>query len=131
MLAQLICTFTDFSGVVINVFEAVDIMALLQGVKSSKDYEEHLQQTVGEALLKRADVSILFRDSANSLTHDQEFPGIYTCSLNDRLENIFETIRKSRVHRFVVLDERSHLQGVVTLSDILEYLLLEGVEGEP
>ncbi|PSK42920.1 hypothetical protein B9Z65_6874 [Elsinoe australis] len=102
-------------GVVINVFETVDIMALLQGVKSSKDYEEHLQQTVGEALLKRAD----------------EFPGIYTCSLNDRLENIFETIRKSRVHRFVVLDERSHLQGVVTLSDILEYLLLEGVEGEP
>ncbi|PNS17650.1 hypothetical protein CAC42_3045 [Sphaceloma murrayae] len=101
-------------GVVINVFEAVDVIALFKDIKSSKDYEEQLQVSVGDALLKRAD----------------EFPGIYTCTLNDRLENIFETIRKSRVHRFVVLDEKSHLQGIVTLSDILEYLLLEGVEGE-
>ena len=56
----------------------------------------------------------------------QDFPGIYTCALHDRLDAIFDTIRKSRVHRFVVIDERSHLKGVLTLSDILEYVLLEG-----
>lgn len=50
--------------------------------------------------------------------------------MNDRLDNIFETIRKSRVHRFVVVDENSKLKGVLTLSDILEYILLEGIEGE-
>jgi len=46
--------------------------------------------------------------------------------VNDRLDSIFDTIRKSRVHRFIVIDEDSRLKGVLTLSDILEYVLLEG-----
>jgi 5'-AMP-activated protein kinase regulatory gamma subunit len=33
------------------------------------------------------------------------------------------------VHRFVVIDELGKLKGVLTLSDILEYVLLEG-EGD-
>lgn len=63
------------------------------------------------------------------LMSTQDFPGIYTCSIHDRLDTIFDTIRKSRVHRFVIIDEDSRLKGVLTLSDILEYILLEG-EGE-
>ena len=59
----------------------------------------------------------------------QDFPGIFTCTLNDRLDSIFDTIRKSRVHRFVVIDEDKKLKGLLTLSDILEYILLEG-EGD-
>ena len=45
--------------------------------------------------------------------------------MHDRLDAIFDTIRKSRVHRLVVIDENSHLKGILTLSDILEYVLLE------
>lgn len=60
----------------------------------------------------------------------QEFPGIYTCSLNDGLDTIFDTIRKSRVHRLVVVDEYFKLKGVITLSDILQYILLEGENDE-
>ncbi len=56
----------------------------------------------------------------------QDFPGIYTCSIDDRLDTIFETIRKSRVHRLIVIDEDNRLVGILTLSDILEYILLEG-----
>ena len=59
----------------------------------------------------------------------KDFPGIYTCSIEDRLDTIFDTIRKSRVHRFVVIDEQNRLVGILTLSDILEYILLEG-EGD-
>ena len=59
----------------------------------------------------------------------QDFPGIFTCSLDDRLDSIFDTIRKSRVHRFVVVDDDKRLSGVLTLSDILHYILLEG-EGD-
>ncbi|KAA6408650.1 MAG: nuclear SNF4 [Lasallia pustulata] len=92
-------------GVVINVFEAVDVITLIKG----GTYDE-LNLTVGEALQKRSD----------------DFPGIYTCSVEDRLDTIFDTIRKSRVHRFVVIDEDNRLVGVLTLSDILEYILLEG-----
>ena len=49
--------------------------------------------------------------------------------MEDRLDTIFDTIRKSRVHRFVVIDEENRLVGILTLSDILEYILLEG-EGD-
>ncbi|KAF2102763.1 nuclear protein SNF4 [Rhizodiscina lignyota] len=98
----------DRDGVVINVFEAVDVITLIKG----GEYDG-LNLTVGEALLKRSD----------------DFSGIYTCTLNDRLDTIFDTIRKSRVHRMVVIDENSRLKGILTLSDILEYVLLEG-EGD-
>lgn len=59
----------------------------------------------------------------------QDFPGIYTCHIDDRLDTIFDTIRKSRVHRFVVVDDDNRLVGLLSLSDILEYILLEG-EGD-
>ncbi|KAF1986450.1 CBS-domain-containing protein [Aulographum hederae CBS 113979] len=95
----------DKEGAVVNVFEAVDIITLIKG-----GVYDDLTLSVGEALLKRGD----------------DFAGIYTCSVFDRLDTIFDTIRKSRVHRLVVIDERSHLVGVLTLSDILEYILLEG-----
>ena len=73
------------------------------------DYDS-LQLTVGEGLKKRPD----------------DYPGIYTCSLDDGLDTIFETIRKSRVHRLMVIDDHNCLRGVLSLSDILQYILLEG-----
>ncbi|PYH75928.1 CBS-domain-containing protein [Aspergillus uvarum CBS 121591] len=96
-------------GVVYNVFEAVDVITLIKG-----GVYDDLSLTVGEALKKRS----------------PDFPGIYTCSLNDGLDTIFDTIRKSRVHRLVVVDENFRLKGVLTLSDILQYILLEGETDE-
>jgi 5'-AMP-activated protein kinase regulatory gamma subunit len=46
------------------------------------------------------------------------------------MSTIYDTIRRSRVHRFVVIDEESKLKGMVTLSDVLEHTLLEGMEDE-
>ncbi|KAJ6037057.1 5'-AMP-activated protein kinase subunit gamma [Penicillium herquei] len=96
-------------GVVYNVFESVDVIGLIRG-----GIYDDLSLTVGEVLKKRS----------------PEFPGIYTCSLNDGLDTIFDTIRKSRVHRLVVVDEHFKLKGVLTLSDILHYILLEGENDE-
>ncbi|KXT05288.1 hypothetical protein AC578_10957 [Pseudocercospora eumusae] len=92
----------DKDGTVLNVFEAVDVITLIKG----GDYD-NLNLTVGKALEKRSD----------------DFPGIYTCTLNDRLDTIFDTIRKSRVHRLVVIDEHNQLKGLLSLSDILDYTL--------
>lgn len=94
-------------GAVVNVFEAIDVIQLIKG-----GVYDDLTLSVGDALLRRP----------------EDFPGIYTCSLQDRLGSIFDTIRKSRVHRFVVIDEMSHLKGMISLSDILEYILTEGEE---
>ncbi|CAG5164758.1 uncharacterized protein ALTATR162_LOCUS6692 [Alternaria atra] len=99
----------DRAGTVLNVFEAVDVIALIKG-----GVYDDLNLTVGDALLKRSD----------------DFPGIFTCSLNDNMSTLYDTIRRSRVHRFVVIDENSKLKGMVTLSDVLEHTLLEGMEDE-
>lgn len=98
----------DERGVVLNVYEAIDILTL---IKDGRYYD--LGLTVGEALLKRPD----------------DFPGVHTCSEQDRLDTIFDAIRGGRVHRLIVVDGENRLKGMVTLSDILHYLLLEG-EGD-
>ncbi|KAK2749470.1 AMP-activated serine/threonine-protein kinase regulatory subunit [Myotisia sp. PD_48] len=97
-------------GIVYNVFEAVDVISLIQG----GDYED-LNLSVGEALKRRS----------------SDFPGIYTCSVNDGLDTILNTIRQSRVHRLVIVEEDFSLRGMLTLSDILRYLILEGAEADP
>jgi 5'-AMP-activated protein kinase regulatory gamma subunit len=94
---------------VLNVFEAVDVIAIIKGGA----YDE-LTTSVGEALSKRA----------------EDFAGIYTCSEGDRLDSIFDRIRKSRVHRLVVIDDENRLKGIISLSDILQYVLLHGEEEE-
>jgi len=90
---------------VLNVFEAVDVIPCIRG----GSYDE-LGAGVGEALAKRA----------------EDFPGIYSCNEEDRLDSIFDTIRKSRMHRLIVIDDDNHLKGVISLSDILRYVLLHG-----
>ncbi|KAF4120619.1 hypothetical protein GMORB2_2622 [Geosmithia morbida] len=97
----------DESNRLLNVFESVDIIPCIKG----GTYEE-LDNTVGDALCKRPDDS----------------PGIYTCSENDRVQAIFDTIRKSRVHRLIVVDDDNKLRGIISLSDILNYILLAKVE---
>jgi 5'-AMP-activated protein kinase, regulatory gamma subunit len=97
----------DSHGRVLNVFEAVDVIPCIK----NGAYED-LDGSVGEALCKRSD----------------ESPGIYTCSEGDRLDSIFDTVRKSRVHRLIVVDDDNKLKGIISLSDILKYVLLYGVE---
>ncbi|KAK9773769.1 putative Nuclear protein SNF4 [Seiridium cardinale] len=95
----------DKNNTVLNVFEAVDVIPCIKGGA----YDE-LKSPVGEALCKRPD----------------DFQGIYTCTEDDRLDSIFQTIRQSRVHRIVVIDDRHQLRGIISLSDILKYVLFHG-----
>lgn len=96
--------------VLLNVFEAVDVIPLLRG----GDYG-NLNWSVGKAL------------SYREATH----PGVYTCSMEDGLDTIFDTLRKSRVHRLTIVDEKTNvLKGCLSLSDILHYILVEGEEAK-
>ncbi|KAK4179183.1 hypothetical protein QBC36DRAFT_323157 [Triangularia setosa] len=99
----------DENNKVLNLFEAVDVIPCIKGGA----YDE-LSATVGEALSRRA----------------EEFGGIYTCNEDDRLDAIFDTIRKSRVHRLIVVDDDNRLKGIISLSDILKYVLLYGEEDD-
>lgn len=92
----------DDQDKLINVYEAVDVLSLIKG-----GLYTDLSLSVGLALLKRPD----------------DYEGVYTCTLNDSLFAISETIRKARVHRLFVVDDDGKLLGVLTLSDILKYML--------
>ncbi|KAG0217703.1 AMP-activated serine/threonine-protein kinase regulatory subunit [Mortierella sp. NVP41] len=92
----------DEEGVVLNVYETVDVMTLVKaGVYRDLDL------CVAEALLRRP----------------EDFSGVHTCTLNDSLSSIFGTIRKSQVHRLIVVDSENKLKGIVSLSDIMRYLI--------
>lgn len=86
----------------INVYEAVDVLGLIKGGMYTD-----LSLSVGEALMRRSD----------------DFEGVYTCTINDNLSTIMGIIRKSRLHRLFVVDDFGKLIGVLTLSDILNYIL--------
>ncbi|KAL8301594.1 hypothetical protein RB597_002152 [Gaeumannomyces tritici] len=99
----------DRDNRVLNVFEAVDVIPCIKG----GIYDE-LSASIGDALAKRSD----------------DFPGIYTCSEDDRLSSIFDSLRRSRVHRLIVIDDESRLKGIISLSDILKYVLVHGEEDD-
>lgn len=92
----------DDHGKLINVYEAYDVLTLVKG-----GIYTDLDLTVGDALLRRA----------------EDFEGVHTCTINDRLSTIMDTIRKSRLHRLFVVDDDARLLSVITLSDILHYVL--------
>ena len=48
--------------------------------------------------------------------------------MDDGLDTIFDTLRKSRVHRLMIVDDNNNLKGVLSLSDILHYILVDGPE---
>ncbi|OTB07690.1 hypothetical protein M426DRAFT_71484 [Hypoxylon sp. CI-4A] len=99
----------DKNNIVLNVFEAVDVIPCIKGGV----YDE-LKSTVGDALSRRP----------------EDFQGIYTCQEDDRLDSIFVTLRQSRVHRLIVIDDNWHLKGIISLSDILKYVLFTGVTSD-
>ena len=52
------------------------------------------------------------------------FEGVHMCKITDSLFHVMEIIVKAEVHRLVVVDEEKKVLGVVSLSDILAYLVL-------
>ncbi|KAJ3155571.1 AMP-activated serine/threonine-protein kinase regulatory subunit [Geranomyces variabilis] len=91
----------DDKGFVLDVYEKYDVLML---AREGAFYD--LEMPVCEALVKRA----------------PDFEGIHTCTLSDTLGHVLETIRRMPVHRFIVVQDNM-LQGVVSLSDLLAYLI--------
>ncbi|ORY94606.1 hypothetical protein BCR43DRAFT_525787 [Syncephalastrum racemosum] len=89
-------------NVVLNVYETIDVMSIARTGR----YNE-LDIPIVEALEARP----------------KDYPGVHTCTLNDSLYSIFQTIRKQRVYRLIVVDQQNKLVGIVSLSDILGYLV--------
>nr|XP_036848272.1 5'-AMP-activated protein kinase subunit gamma-1 isoform X1 [Manis javanica] len=56
------------------------------------------------------------------------FEGVLKCYLHETLETIINRLVEAEVHRLVVVDENDVVKGIVSLSDILQALVLTGGE---
>ncbi|KAG6878385.1 hypothetical protein C0993_007567 [Termitomyces sp. T159_Od127] len=108
----------DEEGLVVNLYETVDVMTLVRlGAYQSLDL------TISEALKQRS----------------PDFPGVVICTASDSLGTLFQLIKKRRVHRLVVVEgeeeekrggRKGRLLGIITLSDVLRYVIGESGIGE-
>uniref|UniRef100_A0A8C9RKS7 Protein kinase AMP-activated non-catalytic subunit gamma 2 n=1 Tax=Scleropages formosus TaxID=113540 RepID=A0A8C9RKS7_SCLFO len=93
----------DESGKVVDIYSKFDVINLA----AEKTYN-NLDLTVTQALRHRS----------------QYFEGVMKCNRLETLETIVDRIVKAEVHRLVVVDEDSKIVGIVSLSDILQALVL-------
>ncbi|KAH9944434.1 uncharacterized protein BXZ73DRAFT_39960 [Epithele typhae] len=101
----------DEDGIVVNMYETVDVITLVRlGAYQSLDL------TISEALNQRT----------------PDFPGVVICTASDSLATLMQLIKKRRVHRLVVVEgddeerrggRKGRLLGIITLSDVLRYLV--------
>nr|XP_046211698.1 5'-AMP-activated protein kinase subunit gamma-2-like isoform X2 [Oncorhynchus gorbuscha] len=93
----------DESGKVVDIYSKFDVINLA----AEKTYN-NLDITVTQALRHRS----------------QYFEGVMKCNRLETLETIVDRIVKAEVHRLVVVDENARIVGIVSLSDILQALVL-------
>ncbi|KAF8078560.1 hypothetical protein FPV67DRAFT_1465675 [Lyophyllum atratum] len=108
----------DEEGVVVNLYETVDVITLVRlGAYQSLDLK------ISEALNQRS----------------PDFPGVVICTASDSLGTLLQLIKKRRVHRLVVVEgeeeekrggKKGRLLGIITLSDVLRYVIGEPGIGE-
>ncbi|XP_015280630.1 PREDICTED: 5'-AMP-activated protein kinase subunit gamma-1-like isoform X1 [Gekko japonicus] len=91
------------AGSVVGLYSRFDVIHLA----AQKSYN-NLDISVGEALKQR------------SLCLE----GVLTCHPHETMEDIIDRIVKEQVHRLVLVDEKNTPRGIVSLSDILQALVL-------
>uniref|UniRef100_UPI00398F1398 5'-AMP-activated protein kinase subunit gamma-1 isoform X1 n=2 Tax=Pristiophorus japonicus TaxID=55135 RepID=UPI00398F1398 len=95
----------DESGRVGDIYSKFDVINLA----AEKTYN-NLDITVTKALLHRS----------------QYFEGVLKCYKHETLETIINRLVEAEVHRLVVVDDSDVVKGIVSLSDILQALVLTG-----
>uniref|UniRef100_A0A8C7XVP2 5'-AMP-activated protein kinase subunit gamma-1 n=1 Tax=Oryzias sinensis TaxID=183150 RepID=A0A8C7XVP2_9TELE len=83
-----------------------------------------VQNLAAEKTYNNLDVTV-----TKALQHrSQYFEGVLTCHRHDTLEAIINRLVEAEVHRLVVVDEQEVVKGIVSLSDILQALVLTNKE---
>jgi len=55
---------------------------------------------------------------------DQFFDGVHTCLGSESVFTVMRRIVKAEVHRLVIVDEEERVVGMITVSDIINYIVL-------
>ncbi|XP_058389000.1 5'-AMP-activated protein kinase subunit gamma-3 isoform X3 [Diceros bicornis minor] len=91
------------AGRVVGLYSRFDVIHL-----AAQQTYNHLDMSVGEALRQRTVC----------------LEGVLSCQPHESLGEVIDRIAREQVHRLVLVDETQHLLGVVSLSDILQALVL-------
>uniref|UniRef100_A0A8D1CQX7 CBS domain-containing protein n=1 Tax=Sus scrofa TaxID=9823 RepID=A0A8D1CQX7_PIG len=91
------------TGQVVGLYSRFDVIHL-----AAQQTYNHLDMSVGEALRQRTLC----------------LEGVLSCQPHETLGEVIDRIVREQVHRLVLVDETQHLLGVVSLSDILQALVL-------
>jgi 5'-AMP-activated protein kinase regulatory gamma subunit len=140
----------DDDGVVVNLYETVDVIV------RHENTVEIASDTALKTLVRLGAYQALDLTISEALTQrSPDFPGVVICTAGDSLGTLLQLIKKRRVHRLVVVEgEVSHLStfplsladllqeeekkggkkgrllGIITLSDVLRYVIGEvGIGG--
>ncbi|XP_054987276.1 5'-AMP-activated protein kinase subunit gamma-2 isoform X5 [Sorex araneus] len=100
----------DEAGKVVDIYSKFDVINLA----AEKTYN-NLDITVTQALQHRS----------------QYFEGVVKCSKLETLETIVDRIVRAEVHRLVVVNEADSIVGIISLSDILQALILTPTGAKP
>ncbi|XP_069323079.1 5'-AMP-activated protein kinase subunit gamma-3 [Eulemur rufifrons] len=90
-------------GQVVGLYSRFDVIHL-----AAQQTYNHLDMSVGEALRQRTVC----------------LEGVLSCQPHESLGEVIDRIAREQVHRLVLVDETQHLLGVVSLSDILQAIVL-------
>lgn len=80
-----------------------------------------LQNLAAEGTYHNLDVTL---HQANEYRNEW-FEGVLKCNLDETMEMIMERIVRAEVHRLVVVDKDNKVIGIISLSDILNELVLK------
>jgi 5'-AMP-activated protein kinase regulatory gamma subunit len=97
----------DDDGRLVNAYSKFDTINLVGG-----ELYKNLDCTVNEAL---------------QAEHLNNFEGVLMCRRHDPLASIIKYMVHSDVHRLWITDDSGHLEGVVSLSDIIRCLIIQQV----
>lgn len=89
---------------VIDIYAKFDVI----NVAAEKAYND-LSITIAQSMINRRET----------------FEGVQMCKKTETLKVVMERIAKAEVHRLVVVNESGQLEGIVSLSDILHFLILK------
>jgi 5'-AMP-activated protein kinase regulatory gamma subunit len=96
----------DGEGRVLDMYTRFDAI----GIAAERQFDDLSELSVEEALSPR-------KTSEN-------FEGVVSCPESEPLSHVIETLISEEVHRIVVLDSQRRLSGLISLSDIIKYLVL-------
>jgi 5'-AMP-activated protein kinase regulatory gamma subunit len=64
------------------------------------------------------------------LYRKERFEAVAKCSKNEPLSVCMERIVKVEVHRLVIVDDNDHVIGILSLSDLLHYIVIRPTKSE-